>query len=243
MTDSFPRLTRAPITEALIGIGVDTTGLAIEQVDAAYETFREEFPRRQSRTHHHLALPSEDSSFQGSTRTIGWTAWSADNRRALQGRLDGFAYSRLPPYADWAELRAGAHATWAGYVEHVKPREVNRLAVRYINRIDLEQPVPRFEDYFRTFPQLGPALPQAYAGFFVRLLIPVDEVMASITLTIDADAVSDLVVPVVLDIEAFIDIHLAPMSGEVWAILDRLRDVKNRVFFGSITETLEARYR
>ena len=43
-------------------------------------------------------------------------------------------------------------------------------------------------------------------------------------------------VPVILDIDAFIAADLNPMDRELWAILERLRELKNRSFFGTITE-------
>jgi hypothetical protein len=41
---------------------------------------------------------------------------------------------------------------------------------------------------------------------------------------------------VILDVDAFIAANFKPMDGTMWSLLEKLRELKNRSFFGTITE-------
>jgi uncharacterized protein (TIGR04255 family) len=49
-------------------------------------------------------------------------------------------------------------------------------------------------------------------------------------------------VVVLLDVDAYRDVEIEPHDDRVQSILGRLRDLKNRVFFGSITERTAEMY-
>jgi uncharacterized protein (TIGR04255 family) len=82
----------------------------------------------------------------------------ADARRVMQTKLDGFSYSALAPYDEWEGFRPEAKHLWKLYRDICHPIRVTRVAVRYINRIDipLKNSDPRsslqLEDYFKTYP-------------------------------------------------------------------------------------------
>jgi hypothetical protein len=42
--------------------------------------------------------------------------------------------------------------------------------------------------------------------------------------------------PVILDVDAFTGVDINPTDQKLWTILERLRELKNRSFFGTITE-------
>ena len=79
--------------------------------------------------------------------------------------------------------------------------------------------------------------PQAVEAFFQRFRLVDAASGARVILTLALDGMSTGGrVPVILDVDAFIAANLNPMDGELWTILERLRELKNRSFFGTITE-------
>ena len=52
------------------------------------------------------------------------------------------------------------------------PEAIERLAVRYINRIDVPSPGIDLKQYFRTSPEISPDLPQELSGYFMQLTLP-----------------------------------------------------------------------
>ena len=59
---------------------------------------------------------------------------------------------------------------------------MTRVAVRYINRLELPLPLKDFRDYLRTVPEVSPALPQGLSTFFMQLQIPQEEIKALLIL-------------------------------------------------------------
>ena len=79
--------------------------------------------------------------------------------------------------------------------------------------------------------------PQAVEAFFQRFQLVDPESGARVILTLALDGISGGdAAPVILDVDAFTGANLNPTDLELWNILERLRELKNRSFFGTITE-------
>lgn len=113
--------------------------------------------------------------------------------------------------------------------------EVQRLAVRYINVINLPPGVD-FDLYLTAGPRVPPEVPQALSGFLHRVVIPIaiDGTTAIVTQVLEPP--KEGLIPVVLDIDVFIMARYGAKSQEIWTTLDGLRKVKNDIFFSSVTE-------
>lgn len=230
----------APITEGLIDIRVQLPpDITLESLDAVSQQVKNEFPTRQDRyliEGKFTVTPQVSASTKKSK--IGYIFFSADQKYALQARLDGFTFSRLKPYETWETLRAEARRWWETYRDILKPIRITRVAVRYINQIDIPLPMKDFKDYLRTVPEVSTDLPQALSGFLMRLQIPQDDINAHLILT--QALVSPPPVPnvasVILDIDLFRErIELNSDDG-LWDLLKTFRARKNQVFESCITD-------
>lgn len=244
----WPHLPKAPITEALIDIRVrlpEATDL--EQLAPFRDQVRDDYPTCRERQQWGGQLQFKGSEppvvRAGSVHPDGYLLTSADGCQVAQARLDGFTFSRLKPYQTWTTLRASAQLLWQTYCRVAKPEMATRIAVRYINRLELPLPCKDFRDWVRTTPDVPPGLPQRLAGFFLRLHIPFEEPHGLVNL-IQALEPGEYPehVPLLFDIDAFRPVELDPGDDEIWRQMDALRIIKNRVFFQSITEKLKERY-
>jgi uncharacterized protein (TIGR04255 family) len=168
----------------------------------------------------------------------GYLFRSADGKRAVQALKHGFSFSRFQPYQDWETFSREARDLWKLYAALTKPEKVTRIGLRYINRIELPLPFGDFKEYLLTLPEIAPGLPQGLASFFFRVVIPIDEAeaFATITETIVEGEVSKAVVPVILDIDVFRVGAFPIVADKLWRAFDQLREQKNRLFFGSLTD-------
>lgn len=239
-------LPNAPIKEALIDI--KTRGISLlgqmpphieEQLKFQYPDI-EQLRSKSVEVHvsetHELTSKSED-------RYEGIRAFSIDRLQVVQFRRDGFTFSRLAPYEDWAALRKEACRLWKIYTEWAKPEMVSRIAVRYINQISIELPMRDFNDYLAIPPYLPPGLPQGLASFLMRFVIPNPSNGAIAIITQSLEAPTDTHVQVILDIDVFKDVELPINGDECWSQFDALRDYKNEIFFQSITERTKEMYK
>ncbi|WP_437676674.1 TIGR04255 family protein [Sorangium sp. So ce131] len=239
----YPHLPGAPITEAIVDLRADLpAGTAVERLSSLQDLLGPLYPekkniivwRGQIDTGAAQALSAE-------SRVVnGYQFWSADKLYVVQARLDGFACSRLKPYQDWVRLRDEAKVRWSQYVQIANPTRITRASIRTVNRIELPRPVGNFDDYFKTFVRIADDLPQALKGAFMHIGFQSGKTSAIVTMAIDEEGVTPEKVPVILDIETSTPVQLQPESDELWSELETLRNVKNDIFFKSVTPaTLE----
>src|SRR5208337_4924953 len=173
MTEVFPK---APLTEALIDIQVKLPGnVSLVDLEKLQDHIRVEYPDKKTRRMWEgtFEMKNEKDPLQRTQFQVdGYVFTSADGRQVVQYRLDGFTFSRLRPYTRWEEVFAEAQRLWGIYMKGTKPILVTRLAVRYINSIEIPLKTLDYDDYFTASPRIPPALPQGLLHFFTRLVIP-----------------------------------------------------------------------
>ncbi len=245
MAETFPN---APITEAVIDIRAelpdDASLPALEQL---HDLIKTEYPSKKSRKRFEEKIelkeeqqPVRTSKFQQD----GYFFTSADGKRVVQYRLDGFTFNRLRPYSRWEDLRDEARRAWDIYSVHTKPLTVNRLAVRYINSVEIPSKSFDYDDYFTSVPKIPEGLPQVLQHFFTRTMIPFPEQGATAVVIQTPSGKQDPVITaIILDIDVFVEKSLPPEDKMIWGIFEELRHIKNEIFFKSIKEKTKELFR
>jgi uncharacterized protein (TIGR04255 family) len=153
-----------------------------------------------------------------------------------QFRVDGFTFSKLANYTNWEKVSEEAFRLWKVYVDAANPREVSRVAVRYINRMQLPD-VKDLGEYLESPPKVASPIPQVVREFLTRLVVRDERRNASAVIVqllepqMDPNSISLL-----LDIDAFREVSLAPDEQTLTEIFGELRRLKNDIFFASITD-------
>jgi len=232
---------KAPITEAIIDLRVKPPGnLSLNQLALAAAGERQAYPV-EDKTYEVAGIlavqPGVSAAATAEQRQTGFKFSSADGKQIWQARLDGFTFSRLAPYDRWDPFRNEAQRLWRTYREWLQPSAITRLAVRYINRIDIPAQNVDLKQYFRMSPEIAPDLPQQLAGFFMQVRIPQEDLRALLLVnqTIIPPA-REGVVSVVLDIDLFRDSDVPNDDQSIWAYFGALHDRKNEVFESCITD-------
>jgi uncharacterized protein (TIGR04255 family) len=173
----------------------------------------------------------------------GYRYTSSDKLYVFQSRVDGFTISRLKPYETWERLRGEGYKLWKLYKEITSPIIV-RIALRYINKIIIPLPIMDFGDYFTAPPTVPENLPQGVNSYFNRVVIyePTIGANAIITNSMEPISKSDFV-PIILDIDIFKINPKGFDEEEVWELLDKIRDFKNKIFYNSIKEEFLERFK
>lgn len=241
----------APITEALIDIRVKLppqTDLA--KLAVFHEAIKQRYPAKQERVSWRGHLEVKASTVAQVSQSVaggpdGYLFTSADGRQVIQARLDGFTFSRLKPYDKWESLRDEARELWQHYIRIASPETVTRIALRYINRIEIPLPIRDFKEYILTTPEIAPDLPQGLGSFFMRLVIPdaQAQAVAIVTETVEPVDESSNQLPLIFDIDVFRTTAFDVEGKALWETLDQLHDLKNDIFFKSITPKAKELFR
>ncbi|MPZ46984.1 MAG: TIGR04255 family protein [Betaproteobacteria bacterium] len=176
-------------------------------------------------------------SHQAAPSVFGYRVDSDDGTQVVQFRLDGFTFSRLSPYQTWESMRDEARRLWKLYESCASPAMVTRIAVRYINVMQLPLAGRELKEVLTMPPMLPEALPHSIASFLTRIVFADPLVEASVILTQALESpASGQKTSLTIDVDAFKDCERGPADDSIWADLESLRALKNEVFFESITE-------
>jgi uncharacterized protein (TIGR04255 family) len=247
LAEKYPQLARPPLREALVDIKL-----------------RDPLPAEWLKTLEHMSFSGFDSSHtirQGgfkfmvppdsgpatavveSDEMLGLRYDRNDGTRMLQARRNGMTFSILKGYTHWEALRDSTRGMWAKYLEVAGHVHVDRLAVRYINAIEIA-PGDDCDDYLTAAPRIPDGLPQVLNNFIQRVAVPFEDegAVAIVTQTLGPPPEGPAKNSAILDIDVFSQCSLEGSSTEVWLRLDNLRDIANRIFFSSVTKQVLESY-
>jgi len=123
------------------------------------------------------------------------------------------------------------------YMKIVQPKRVKRIALRYINRIEIPLPIRDFKDYILTIPEIAPPLPQALVHFFMQLMIPNPEIEATAVINeVMEQATEQQTLPIIFDVDVFKIVNYTDNYDALWKEFEQLRIFKNEIFFKSMTD-------
>lgn len=231
-------LTNAPITEGLIEIRYsrpsrsNDSGPFLKLAEALKDDYPDHKPLRQFRFEFSEGPPErkkQENTFAGCR--LG----TSDGLQIVQASFDRIVFSRLKPYQSWEQLKQEARKVWSAYEAIVQPETIIRVATRFINSIAIP-PLTELSEYLCSPPIVPANIPQNISSFFTRLVIPDSNGgwTAIVTQSIDP-AASPNVVHVLIDVDVYAE-RSFESSDDAWRTLEGLREVKNLIFFESITD-------
>lgn len=247
---AITHLSKAPITEAIIDFKVEPPK---EIPDNLLPVLKRKLQNDYPHVDHHTVTKSEIQIIPGEQKVVthppenlglhGYFFRSEDRLNVAQFRTDGFTFNRLKPYTSWANIFSEAQRLWNLYLEAMSPAVVATVSTRYINSMQFQLPLPTVENYFKIHLPIPEEIPKTFSNFLSRITVFDEETKNEATVTFLMDAIKDTPQGrVILDIDAHRSGPFSPTDlEELWQIFESLREMKNRIFFGYITEkTVEA---
>lgn len=232
-------LKNAPIVEAVIDIRVkNPSSVEVAEFLSLKETLQKDYPEVKDMRLIEFGVKIEGKQIEQSLQGRGVQGYrfnSAANINIVQFRIDGFTFSRLKPYTKWETVLEEAKRLWVLYSSKAMPELITRIAVRYINTIELELPIKDFKRYLKAPPQIPKSLPQEVNQFLTRVVIHEKDVSANIVQAMPVSSKPDRI-GILLDIDVFKKKESGFNNEDMWSEFEELRRLKNRIFFNSITE-------
>ncbi len=239
-------LKNPPIKEAIIDIRFDSDSLDLTKLLLLVDKLPLSFEEPQLiRTHNVKPIVNKDGDNeidQDDSENVGYRLVSIDGASVLQLKKDGITYSCLNSYTTWDEFKKQASLIWNTLEIRSRINNINRLAVRYIN--DIQIPVSEtgleLSDYFVNDPKTPEDMTDGISEFFSRVVVPHNELSSKAIVVQAFNKYKNDVLSVILDIDIYSENVNDFNDIDMWKFFDKLRDIKNIAFFGSITnETKE----
>jgi len=232
----------APIIEALLDFRVlPRDNLDISDLKEFGKEISDKFPDFQIQTHLSGEVNLGDEAIAISTSTLGYAYISPDESRIAQVQVGGFSFSKLKPYEGWNILFDEFRSLWSLYLKVAQPAAVERVAVRFINKISVPSSENMEPSDFLGFHPTTPKTLGDISEFFMRTINKHPTLPDIRSIVIVASDDTGECPQIVFDIDAFLpNLSIDPNSQQLWDILLQLREYKNDLFFGSITPLLES---
>lgn len=237
---------RPPIVEALIDLQFETR-LSEKELSALKEKFGATYSALFDTKNVEVTI-NPGGTISTRDEPAGFKANSNDGTDIAVITRQGLSTSRLAPYQGWEALEKLARANYMVFRDVVGHRQVKRIGVRYINRIDypvhdlLDTPMGMI---LRIHPMVPKELNPTPNAFGTRYEYFDQENQLTVILN------SASLEPALIDhISLLLDIDVirAGVEGipqkpdDLWALINHLRIQKNRVFEVCITDVLREQF-
>ncbi len=162
-----------------------------------------------------------------------------DKKTFIQLGTRLLSVNRLKPYSTWEEFKPRIENAFSALKETVEIKNIHRIGLRYINRIDILGQSVDLDNYFDFKPFLGKNLPQLLQNFIVGCEIPFhdgqDSCKVQLTNTIPETPASS---SYILDLDYFLAKAETVSKDNAFEWVKRAHDNLEDVFEGCITDSL-----
>jgi len=205
-----------------------------------YEKIRENFPkRRQAKTFEVIVEAGLAGVEQKFLTTERMQFLREDERALIQVDRDLLAVNHLKPYPTWQEFLLLIRRGFEAYCEAAGPEGIQRIGLRYINRIEIPGQRIELEDYFEFRPFIGPQLLQDFGPFIVGIQVPYEGSRDILRLQLaNASAETPNTVAVMLDLDYFLARPGEVSLDNVFEWVDVAHNRVEEAFEACITERL-----
>lgn len=170
-----------------------------------YERVKETFSHREQRLVQEVEFKPEPQGAQQLIRTSEriWL-FTPDRKTLVQLGPRLLAVSVLKPYPSWEGFKPHIEMAWKALGVVVEVKGIQRIGLRYINRIELPFRTVKVEDYFDFYPFVGLRLPQQMTSFIVVAEFPYAEGRDRCRVQLFTESVSEPQSAFILDIDYFL---------------------------------------
>ncbi len=240
--EEFPHLANAPIVEAALEIRARAEAqwderLILEQLKSRLPEYP--VPLAQHAFQHQFQF-GPNQPIKGNSQDLGLKGFrlqSKDNLQIVQFNRDGFVFSKLQPYKSWQQFSDEAFRLWNSYIELARPSQIQRLGLRFINRIILSKE-KNLDYYLVAPPATPPGLSFPFAGFLHHdsFAIPSRPYLVNVVKTIQPQQNGGQPEPaLIFDIDVFSEQPFELTDEVMRERIVEMRWLKNKFFFGNIT--------
>ncbi len=108
-------------------------------------------------------------------KMLGMQYKSKDGKEIIRVAPNFVSAHRLPPYPTWEAFFPIAKRAFETFRYIVQPKGIERVGVRYIDRIEIPQTSFELSEYLMIYPQKPEGIGRSIGRLFMRLEIPFNE--------------------------------------------------------------------
>jgi len=141
-----------------------------------YEKIGDEFKHKEEHSNQEVTFSNTSKGLEQQIQTSQRIRFLTDDKKTfVQLGTRILSINQLQPYASWEEFKPKIKTAFDALAEIVEINNIERVGLRYVNRIDI--PIPKsskidMDEYFDFNPHVGKNLPQDYRKFIIGAQFP-----------------------------------------------------------------------
>ncbi|MBR1799048.1 MAG: TIGR04255 family protein [Bacteroidales bacterium] len=232
-----------PVGVALAQVKLNTENFSIQKVDNVDRPIKNILPIRKEGTHVNIGLDKSSLplgvskiSATSDVKIATYIYFSKEQKTKLEISGDTITYVSEDRYQGW-DVFKGSVLEFLGILERVFGQfEIQRTSIRFINRFsfpDFDTP----EDYINTFiSATGESQPYPLRKYGFRLIMDIPDTDTYSVVNHNVERVVDGKFLYTFDIDVLNNQKLLFSIDSIDNNLDNLREIKNNIFFNTLTE-------
>lgn len=243
MSNKWPKLKQAPVMVAIIEIRYDSPN----EIDMAFikksdSTIRKEFPNRRENLSGNINMPTPiigEGTVRFTSKHEGFTYTTNDKERTIDIGKNRIGYTFHGEYNSWDSFKNDAIYYFDLFSFLLNTVKISRISIRFINDIKLKE-INDPTEYFNTFISAKEdSIEYPVDSFSFRYSMAIDKktkvnVAHSLEEKIDKNDIHDYILDI--DVLSFVEnFNLTDLSQK----LDELRNIKNDIFFKTLTKKMQ----
>lgn len=238
LANPFPHLSSAPTVEAVIHWQARATKTWLpDELKAILATQLPGYPNADLQHQHEFAVevPAGESDSPLKRHQKSWQGFRLTHLTepfVAQFTRNGLAFSRLSPYQQWESFSVEALRLWGVFLEIAAPEEIQRLGVRFINRI-AKADFDNLDEYLNEVPSFSTRLPLNGFMYQSRFDVPGEYLGINVVKTMQPE--NSELAGLIIDIDVFTRRPLSCDDRIMNDYLQKMRWLKNLVFFELLT--------
>lgn len=230
-----------PITEAVIGITFETP-IDDTKILSVQAKFAANYPQHQTLSNLKLKVNVDAGNKNKTTTTvdeeIGHRCATSDMTQLLVLMPATFIVSQLAPYPGWDEFFSRFARDWKHWNRHMGFRQVKRVGVRYINRIDIPVTgsIIEHEEYLNVFPNVPDGFGPITA-YGVQTAFELEDIGCNLSLN-SAAVPSPLLnhASFIIDQDIYKEADPPQSERDIHALLQAIHIRKNQIFEACVSD-------
>lgn len=244
MNDKWPILNNPPVVAALFQLKFKVENINLEDFLSYDNQLKRTMPNRMNNIQVGInfggtSIPLGISTISGTTDAkVGSYVYSSENQKLkLEISNDTITYIDENPYIDWTHFKSEVFRILLIFSGTLSKAIITRHSIRFINRFTLEN-FDNPEEYFNMVISGSnegvTSYPLQQYGFRVVMFVPDSDIFSIMNQSAEYIQANSFIYTFDIDVldkqQLAFDIDLLSIN------MERLRDVKNKIFFDNITD-------
>lgn len=248
MDTKWKNLANPPVVTAIFQIKYDSGSIKLDDFLKFDTILKRDFPQRRENIESSLSLapstriPLGKAQVSGvtNTRRTGYVYFTTDQKEKLTLSERDITYTKENPYTGWNSFKDFVLKVLHTLLPVLEGITIQRTSIRFINQFsltDFDDPTEYFNTQITSSAAENP-MPYPVAKYGFRLTFDISESIYSIV-NQNVDQLTDKYI-YIFDIDVLDRNNILFDIDTIGETLERLRDIKNSIFFGNLTnKTLE----